>query len=97
MKKVFTLLFVAMMSLCGWAEEVTFDFDNNYQQLFPTLPGVSATNSNDGDFLNDTTTVLNGVSLTVSAALEGKTANRIWSGSPRLRMYSGTLTITAPA
>jgi hypothetical protein len=98
MKKVFTLLFVAMMSLCGWAEEVTFDFDNNYQQLFPTLPGVSSNDSHDGDFLNDTTTVLNGVSLTVSAAAEGnKTANRIWSGSPRLRVYSGTLTITAPA
>ena len=96
MKKIFTLLFVAMMGLSSWAEEVTFDFDNNYQELFPTL-GVSSNDSHHGDFLNDTTTVLNGVSLTVSAAAEGKTTpNRIWSSSPRLRMYSGSLTITAP-
>ena len=95
MKKIFTLLFVAMMGLSSWAEEVTFDFDNNYQELFPTL-GVSSNESHDGDILNDTTTILNGVSLTVSAALEGKTPNRIWGSSPRLRMYSGTLTVTAP-
>ena len=99
MKKVFTLLFVAMMGLCSWADDdVTFDFDNNYHQLFPTLPGVSSNNSHDGDFTEATTTVLEGVSLTVSAGLEGEPANCICDtyGFPCLLMCSGTLTITAP-
>ena len=99
MKKVFTLLFVAMMGLCSWADDyVTFDFLNNYRQLFPTLPGVSSNNSHDGDFTETTTTVLEGVSLTVSAGLEGEPANCICDtyGFPCLLMCSGTLTITAP-
>ena len=97
MKKIFTLLVVMMMAVCGWAQEVTFDFDNNYQALFPTLAGVSSNDSHDGDFTEATTTTVDGVSVTVSAAVEGnKNANRIWEKSPRLRMYSGTLTITAP-
>lgn len=97
MKKIFTLLVVMMMGICGWAQEVTFDFDNDYQALFPTLAGVSSNDSHDGDFTEATTTTVDGVSVTVSAAVEGnKNANRIWEKSPRLRMYSGTLTITAP-
>ena len=97
MKKIFTLLVVMMMAVCGWAQEVTFDFDNDYQALFPTLAGVSSNDSHDGDFTEATTTTVDGVSVTVSAAVEGnKNANRIWEKSPRLRMYSGTLTITAP-
>jgi hypothetical protein len=97
MKKVFTLLFVAMIGLCSWADDyVTFDFDNNYHQLFPTLPGVSSNTSHDGDFTEATTTVLEGVSLTVSAGLEGEPANCIWDTFPRLRMCSGTFSITAP-
>ena len=39
----------------------------------------------------------NGISVTVSAKTSGSNENRIWSSSPRLRMYSGTLTIQAPA
>lgn len=43
------------------------------------------------------TCTTNGISVTVSAKTSGSNENRIWSSSPRLRMYSGTLTIQAPA
>ena len=79
--------------------DIVFDIDNNYATLFPTLAGTSSNESTDGDFTAATTsTAVSGATITVSAANEGvKSANRIWSSSPRLRMYSGTLTITAPA
>lgn len=94
-----------LMLLCGsvFAEEVTINFDNDYATLFPTLPGVSCSAnkeagveaSSDGDFTETTTsTAVSGVTVTVSAAEEGKTPNRIWNASPRLRMYSGTFTVT---
>lgn len=80
-------------------EEVTINFDDDYATLFPSLPGVSSGTGadavTDGDFTEATTsTAVNGVTVTVSVAEEGKTANRIWSGSPRLRMYSGNFTVT---
>ena len=101
MKKTLRLLQMSMLMLFAgqvMAEEVTIDFDNNYQTLFPTIPGVSsgtgANAVNDGDFTETTTsTPVDGVTVTVSVADEGKTANRIWSGSPRLRMYSGIFTV----
>jgi len=99
MNRFFTLLVVMMMGVCSWADEATFDFDNDYQTLFPTLAGVSSNDSHDGDFTEATTSVpVQGVTITVSAKDEGNNnANRIWSSSPRLRLYSGTLTISAPA
>lgn len=53
--------------------------------------------SNDGDFNEATTCTVDGIAVTVSAKEEGNpNANRIWTSSARLRMYSGTLTIQAP-
>ena len=99
MNKTLRYSFVALMAMfmgSAFAEGITFDFDNDYAKLFPTLAGTSANESHDGDFTAATTsTAINGFTVTVSAADEGvKNANRIWSGAPRLRMYSGTLTIS---
>lgn len=95
------LAMLAMVCNVAFADEVKFDFDNDYATLFPTLKGVSSStgdNQHDGDFTEATTATLEGYTVTVSAAKEGVTnANRIWTSSPRLRMYSGTLTISAPA
>ncbi len=86
----------------AFAEDVTINFDNDYATLFPTLPGVSsaansstgAEASSDGDFTETlTSTPVNGVTVTVSVADEGKYPNRIWNSSARLRMYSGTFTV----
>ncbi len=96
--RISIIALLAMVCNSVMADEVKFDFDNDYATLFPTLKGVSSSNSNDGDFTEATTATVEGFTVTVSAAEEGnKTANRIWSGTPRLRMYSGTLTISAPA
>ena len=85
--------FVASVSFA----QTTFDFDKDYKTLFPNLPGVSSMESNEGDFNEATTCTVDGIAVTVSAKEEGITnANRIWTSSPRLRMYSGTLTVQAP-
>lgn len=90
-----TLVF-ALVASVGFAQ-TTFDFDNDYKTLFPSLPGVSSMESNDGDFNEATTCTVDGIAVTVSAKEEGNpNANRIWTSSARLRMYSGTLTIQAP-
>lgn len=75
--------------------EAMFNFDDDYATLFPTIAGTSSSNSNDGDITEAVTASVDGVQLTVSAS-DGSTPNRIWSSSPRLRMYGGTITITAP-
>lgn len=90
-----TLVF-ALVASVGFAQ-TTFDFDKDYKTLFPGLPGVSSMESNEGDFNEATTCTVKGITVTVSAKEEGNpNANRIWTSSPRLRMYSGTLTIQAP-
>jgi hypothetical protein len=99
----FSLLSLLMLFAgTAFAEDVTISFDNDYATLFPTLPGVSsaansstgAEASSDGDFTETlTSTPVNGVTVTVSVADEGKTPNRIWNSSARLRMYSGTFTV----
>lgn len=90
-----TLVF-ALVASVGFAQ-TTFDFDKDYKTLFPNLPGVSSMESNEGDFNEATTCTVDGIAVTVSAKEEGITnANRIWTSSARLRMYSGTLTVQAP-
>ena len=90
-----TLVFALIASVAF--AQTTFDFDKDYKTLFPNLPGVSSMESNDGDFNEATTCTVDGIAVTVSAKEEGITnANRIWTNSARLRMYSGTLTIQAP-
>lgn len=89
-------LVLALVASVGFAQ-TTFDFDNDYKTLFPSLPGVSSMESNEGDFNEATTCTVDGIAVTVSAKEEGNpNANRIWTSSARLRMYSGTLTIQAP-
>lgn len=90
-------LVLAFVASVTFAQEVTFDFDNDYKTLFPELKGTSSSNSKDGDITKAMTCTDNGISVTVSAKTSGSNENRIWSSSPRLRMYSGTLTIQAPA
>lgn len=78
-------------------DEAMFNFNDDYATLFPTLKGVSSSSSNDGDITESLTAKKDNVELTVSAKAESvSTANRIWNTFPRLRMYSGTLTISAP-
>lgn len=91
-------LVLAFVASVTFAQEVTFDFDNDYKTLFPELTGTSSQTSKDGDITKTMTCTTNGISVAVSAKTSGSsTDNRIWSSSPRLRMYSGTLTIQAPA
>lgn len=42
-------LVLAFVASVTFAQEVTFDFDNDYQTLFPELAGTSSLNSKDGD------------------------------------------------
>lgn len=91
-------LVLAFVASVTFAQEVTFDFDKDYKTLFPELTGTSSSTSHDGDITKTMTCTTNGISVAVSAKASGSsTDNRIWNSSPRLRMYSGTLTIQAPA
>ncbi len=91
-------LVLAFVASVTFAQEVTFDFDKDYKTLFPELTGTSSSTSHAGDITKTMTCTTNGISVAVSAKTSGSsTDNRIWSSFPRLRMYSGTLTIQAPA
>ena len=98
MKKTLRFVFVAMMAMIGlngYAQGVTIDFDNDYATLFPTLTGVSSSESDAGNFTGATTsTAVSGFTVTVTPAEDAKTPSRIWSSAPRLRMYSGTFTVS---
>ena len=90
------LSLLAILTSSTYAKRtVTIDFDNDYQKIFPTLTGVSSSDSNAGDFTENTYSAeIDGVTIGVSAAAEGVTnPNRIWTSSPRLRMYSGILVV----
>lgn len=93
-------LMMALFLLCGSSyagTNVKFDFDANGKDLFG-LPGESSSDVGDGDITEAKTAIIDGVTLTVSQAAEGVTnPNRIWSKSPKLRMYSGLMMITAPS
>ena len=98
--RYFLLSFLAIVATGTYAKRtVTIDFDNDYQKIFPTLKGVSSGSGDsyvaDGDFTDNTySPEIDGITLAVSAADEGvNTPNRIWTSSPRLRMYSGALVV----
>ena len=100
MKQTLRFAFVALMAMVmgnAYGQGTTFDFDNDYATLFPTLAGTSSNESHDGDFTAATTsTAIDGFTVTVSAKDEGvSNENRVWSGAPRLRLYSGTLTVSS--
>ena len=91
---------LAVVASAAYAERtVTLDFDNDYQQLFPTLAGVSSgSDVHDGDFTETTmSSNVDGVTVMVSPEEDAKTPSRIWSASPRLRMYSGAFIVTSTA
>lgn len=103
MNKILRYSLVSLLTLfCGsiYAEEVTIDFDNDYETLFPGMGTSSGSNESyvpDGEFTsNFTTTAQNGITFTVEASPEDAgTKNRLWATAPRLRMYNGTLTINS--
>jgi len=73
------------------SKDVTFDFN-------ASTHAVSASASTDGDILSDESLTQDGVTLTISPKTSGNYENRYWStpNGPQLRMYSGTITISAP-
>lgn len=79
-------------------KEVVFDF--NAMDL-ATSHGANADEgieaSTAGDITETWTNVVDGVTISVSPAEEGKTVNRFWAtnNGPQLRCYSGTITIKA--
>lgn len=95
MKKIFTLLVLAMAATMAWATDVTFDFENNYQALFPGITGLSSASSTAGDFTETQTATVDYISITITPSTS-TTPNRLWNGAGRLRLYGGTLTVSAP-
>lgn len=92
------LSFLTIMTTASYAtiKTVTIDFDNDYQKIFPTITGVSSSDSNEGDFTEVTYSAeIDGVTLIVTPEDGAKTPNRIWSSSPRLRMYNGFFGVMA--
>ena len=98
MKNYLRYAFIAVLAfICNVSfAQTVFDFDKDYKTLFPNLKGVSSSNSHDGDFKEATTCTVDGIKVTISKKASGNNENRIWESSPRLRMYSGTMTIEAP-
>ncbi len=75
-----------------------FDFHNNGLTMFDGITDTS-NNGTDGDFTENKTVTVNGISLTVSPS-GASAANRFWNdynNGLQLRMYGGTITIAAPA
>ena len=103
MNKILRYSLVCLLFLfCGsiYADEVTINFDDDYETLFPgmgTSSGNGATYVADGEFQSDfTTTEQNGITFTVEASpADAANRNRLWASSPRLRMFNGTLTINS--
>lgn len=98
MKNYLHYAFIAVLAfICNVSfGQTLFDFDKDYKTLFPNLPGVSSSSSKAGDFTEATTCTVDGIKVTISKKASGSNENRIWTSSPRLRMYSGTMTIEAP-
>ena len=98
MKNYLRYAFIAVLAfICNVSfAQTVFDFDKDYKTLFPNLKGVSSSNSHDGDFKEATTCTVDGIKVTISKKASGSNENRIWESSPRLRMYTGTMTIEAP-
>ena len=98
MNKILRISMIAVLALIANVSfgQTIFNFDNDYKTLFPDLPGVSSSTSKDGDFKTATTCTVDGIKVTISKKTSGNNENRIWASSPRLRMYSGTMTIEAP-
>lgn len=98
MNKILRISMIAVLALIANFSfgQTVFNFDNDYKTLFPDLPGVSSSDSHEGDFTKATTCTVDGIKVTISKKTSGNNENRIWTSSPRLRVYSGTITVEAP-
>lgn len=99
MNKILRFTFVAAMaftSLCGFSKTVTIDFNANGLKMFDGITAVSSSSTTAGDFTEDKTATVDGVTLTVSKSTS-TTANRMWgtNAGPQLRIYGGTLKISS--
>lgn len=85
---------LAFVGLTASAQGVEFDIYNDYASLFG-ISGLSSNSSTDGDIpQKGVTATKGGFTISISAAT-GSTPNRFWAGnSGRLRLYSGTLTVS---
>ncbi|MBR6489331.1 MAG: chitobiase/beta-hexosaminidase C-terminal domain-containing protein, partial [Muribaculaceae bacterium] len=72
--------------------EAMFNFNDDYATLFPFLNGVTL----PYDIEDPITATVDGISVTISPKTSGSTANRIYNNDPKLRVYTGTITVTAP-
>ena len=99
MKQILRYSLVALLAVLTSSayalKTVTIDFDNDYQTIFPTITGVSSSDSNAGDIPADgvMSANINGVVIAIAPDADAKTPSRIWSSSPRLRMYSGSFAV----
>ena len=110
MKKILRVSFMALVTLMGSSAmaQTEFDFDAGGASMFG-LPGESCSAnasqgieaSDAGDINADVSTSKGDFTITVSAGVADpesgkvKTPNRIWNSAPKLRLYSGTLTIAS--
>jgi len=94
MNKLLLSIAALVMSVCMYANDVVFDFDNDYATLFPSIQGTSSNDSHDGDITETVSATVDGITFSVQPAESG-TANRIWYGNPKLRIYSGSFSITS--
>lgn len=103
MNKILRYSLVALLAVLTSStyalKTVTLDFDNDYAKLFPTLKGVSSGSGDsyvaDGDIPADgiTSEIVDGVCILIAPDADAKTPSRIWTSSPRLRMYSGSFVV----
>ena len=98
MNKILRISMIAVLAFIANVSfgQTIFNFDNDYKTLFPDLPGVSSSSSHEGDFTKAITCTVDGIKVTISKKTSGNNENRIWESSPRLRVYSGTITVEAP-
>ena len=91
------LLLCALVAGSGsvWAEDETaeFDFDTNAGTNFG-ITGTSSNSSTAGDITSNVSATINGVTITITSS-DGSNNNRFWEKSPRLRLYGGTMSVSA--
>lgn len=100
MNKIIRITMMAVvalfMSSSMQAKTVKIDFNANGLKMFEGITAVSSMTSHDGDITETKTATVDGVTITVSPKVEGQaTENRMWGQNTQLRMYSGTLKLSA--
>ena len=70
-----------------------FNFNDDYAALFPDLDLTTL----PYDIVDPITATVDGISVTISPKESSSTTtNKIWNNNNKLRVYSGTITVTAP-